>query len=203
VKRGIGPMLVMLGLLLGPGYYIVTSYLSGEPGEVFTLTERAARWALPDGTILHFARSQAYRPVEVNLNPDMNRIAFQLTFEFAPAANELTTTSGGGAQGVGEEYQATLFQADQPILRRTLPLDSKAGTSKKVDAGSIEVYYPGSYTFILEGPDVPRVPVSRVTLQVQQKVEPPSMPFVVVGLVLLVVGLALALEPYLPRRRVR
>jgi hypothetical protein len=203
VKRGIGPMLVMLGLLLGPGYYIVTKYLSGEPGETFTLTERAARWALPDGTILRFARSQAYRPVEVTLNPDMNRIAFQLTFEFAPTANEFATTTGGGTPGASEEYQATLLQADQPILRRTFPVDPKAGTSEKVNAGSIEVYYPGSYTFILEGPDVPRVPVSRVTLQVQQKVEPPSLPFVMGGLVLLVVGLALTLEPYLPRRHSR
>jgi hypothetical protein len=133
----------------------------------------------------------------------MNQIAFQLTFEFAPAANEFATSTGGGTPSAREEYQATLLQADQPILRRTFPLDPKAGTSEKVDVGSIEVYYPGSYTFILEGPNVPRVPVSRVRLQVQQKVEPPSLPFVMGGLVLLVVGLALALEPYLPRRRVR
>jgi hypothetical protein len=73
--------------------------------------------------------------------------------------------------------------------------------ARKVDAGSIEVYYPGSYTFILEGPDTPKVPVAQVVLQVRHKIEPLSMPFFVGGLVVLVVGLALSLEPYLPGRR--
>ena len=82
MKRGIGPMLLMVGLLLGPGYYIVAKYLSGEPGRTFTLTERAARWTLADGTILHFTRGQAYRPVAIDLDPNMNRIGFELKFEF-------------------------------------------------------------------------------------------------------------------------
>jgi hypothetical protein len=101
----------------------------------------------------------------------------------------------GNSEARRARTTATLLQADQPILRRTFPLDPKAGTSKKVDVGSIEVYYPGSYTFILEGPDVPRAPVSLVTLQVQQKVEPPSLPFVMGGLVLFL-ALAILLPIY-------
>jgi hypothetical protein len=187
-------MLLMVGLLLGPGYYIVAKYLSGEPGATLMLTDRAARWTLPDGTILHFVRGQAYRPVAIELDPNMNRIAFELRFEFAPA-------QGSAAARASEEYAATLLQADQPILQRTLTVDAESGTTRKLDVGSIEVYYPGSYTFILEGPDSPRVPVSKVTVQVRHKIEPLSLPFFVGGLVVLVVGLALSLQPYLRGRR--
>jgi hypothetical protein len=186
-------MLLMVGLLLGPGYYIVAKYLSGEPGATLTLTDRAARWTLPDGTILHFIRGQAYRPIAVELDPNMNRIAFELKFEFAPA-------QGGAASRATEEYAATLLQADQPILQRNLAVDAEPGTTRQIDAGSIEVYYPGSYTFILEGPNSPRVPASKVTVQVRHKVEPLSLPFFVGGLVVLVVGLALSLVPYMPGR---
>src|SRR5262249_30280711 len=75
-----GPLLLMLGLLLGPVYYLFCEYSSGTPGETFTLSERAARWTLADGTILHFVRGQAYRPLTLKLDPQMNRIAFRLTF---------------------------------------------------------------------------------------------------------------------------
>ena len=186
----------MVGLLFGPGYYIVTAYLSGEPGQTFTLTERAARWTLPDGTILHFARGSAYRPVAIDLDPNMNRIAFELSFQFAPPQT-------GGTAAAAEDYEAVLYQADQAILQRALRVDAKPAGTRKVDAGSIEIYYPGTYTFILEGPEPVRVPVSQVTLQVRQRIETPSTPFLVIGMVLLVVGLALSLEPYLPGRRRR
>jgi hypothetical protein len=187
-------MLLMVGLLLGPGYYVVARYLSGEPGVAITLTDRAAHWTLADGTILHFLRGQAYRPVAIELDPKMNRIAFELGFEFPPV-------QGSAPLRASEEYAATLLQADQPILQRTVTVPAEPGTTRNIDVGSIEVYYPGSYTFILEGPDSPRLPASKVTVQVRQKIEPLSLPFFVGGRVVLVVGLALSLEPYLPRRR--
>lgn len=191
-----GPLLLMLGLFLGPGYYIVSEYLSGEPGEAFVLTERATRWALPDGTIMRFARGQAYRPVAIDLDPKMNRIGLELTFEFA-------SDGQGAAAAEGDEYEATLLQGDQPILRRTLTVKGKAGGKRKLDVGSLEVYYPGSYIFLLEAPAAPRVPVAQVALALRHKIETVFMPYVIVGAVLLVVGLALSLEPYLPGRRSR
>ena len=189
-----GPLLLMLGLFLGPGYYIVSEYLSGEPGEIFVLSERAQRWALPDGTIMRFPRGQAYRPVAIDLDPNMNRIGLELTFEFAPTAED-------GRSGDSDEYEATLLQGDQPILRRTLLVKAKPGGKRKVDVGSLEVYYPGSYVFLLEGPATPWAPVVQATLALRHKIETVFMPFVVAGAVLLVVGLALSLEPYLPGSR--
>jgi hypothetical protein len=193
--RRYGPLLLMLGLLLGPAYYLFCEHLSGEAGETFTLTERAPRWTLPDGTLLHFVRGQAYRPLTLKLDPGMNRIAFRLTFEAAPGSSD-----GSKAP---DEYQVTLLQADQPIFERSLLVKLAPGAKATVEAGRLELYYPGAYEFLLEEAGTPRVPVSRVTLEVRQRTETLFLPLVWGGFAMLVAGLALALEPYLPRDRPR
>ena len=187
--------MLMLGLLLGHTYYIFCEYLSGEDGETFTLTERAARWTLPDGTILHFARGQAFRPVTLKLDPEMNRIAFRLTFEAAPGSLDAPKST--------DEYQVTLLQSDQPIFERSLALTLAPGGKTSVETSRLELYYPGDYAFLLQEAGAPRVPVSRVTLQVRKKIETLFLPLMWSGFALLVAGLALTLEPYLPRGRLR
>ncbi len=103
--------MLAIGLMLGPVYFVMTAYILGEPGPSFVLTERGPRWTLPDGAILRFSRGAAYRPVEVELQPEMNPIGLQLVFEAAAG-----TRQGEGA----DDYQATLLQADQAILQRPL-----------------------------------------------------------------------------------
>jgi len=190
-----GPLLVMLGLLLGPTYYIFCEYLSGESGETFVLTERASRWTLPDGTILHVTNGKAFRPVTLKLDPDMNRIAFRLGFEAAPGSSD-------GAKST-DEYQITLLQSDQPIFERAVTIKLAPGGKAGVEAGRLAVYYPGAYEFLLQETGTPRVPVSQVTLEVRKKIETALLPLMWGGFAMLVVGLAISLEPYLPRNRLR
>jgi hypothetical protein len=185
----------MLGLLLGPVYYLFCEHLSGETRETFTLTERAARWTLPDGTLLHFVRGQVYRPLTLELDPAMNRIAFRLTFEAAPGRSEASTAF--------DEYQVTLLQVDQPIFERPLRVKLTPGAKSTVETGRLELYFPGAYEFLLEEVGVPRVEVSRVTLEVRQKIETLYLPLMWGGFAMLVAGLAVTLEPYLPRPRPR
>jgi hypothetical protein len=187
-----GSVMVMLGLLLGPGYYLFCEYLSGEPGPSVTLTERAARWTLSDGTILRFARGQGYKPASVELTPDMNRIAFRLSFEAAPGEP--------GADSAAEEYRITLLQADQPIFERSLLVRLAPGGKATVEAGKLEIYYPGAYDLLVEELDAPRVALTRIEVQVRQRVEALFMPMMWVGVALLIVGLAITLEPFLRRR---
>jgi hypothetical protein len=188
-----GPLLLMLGLLLGPVYYLFCEYSSGQPGDTFTLSERAARWTLPDGTILRFVRGQAYRPLTFKLDPQMNRIAFRLTFQAAAA-------EAGASQG-SDEYRVTLMQADQPIFQRAFVVKLSPGANTTVDAGRLELYYPGAYEFVLEEGGTPRIAVSQVTVQVRQNIETLFLPLVWGGIAMLVAGVALVLEPYLPGRR--
>jgi hypothetical protein len=193
--RRYGPLLLMLGLLLGPAYYLFCEHLSGEAGETFALTERAAHWTLPDGTLLHLLRGQAYRPLTLNLDPGMNRIAFRLTFEAAPGSS--------GASKAADEYQVTLLQSDQPIFERSLLVELAPGAKATVETGRLELYYPGAYEFLLEEAGTPRVPISRVTLEVRQKIDTLFLPLMWGGFAMLVAGLAVTLEPHLPRGRSR
>jgi len=184
--------LLALGLMLGPVYFILGTYILGEAGESFVLTEHGQRWTLPDGAILHFARGQAYRPVEVNLTPEMNRIGLQLVFEAAP----------GSRQGDGpDDYQADLLQADQAILQRPLQVTLQPGSKKTINAGTLEVYYPGAYIFVLEAPSNPHVPLAQVTLNLRQHVQTPLMPLVWLGVAMSAAGLAFYLERWLRRMR--
>jgi len=188
-----GPLLLMLGLLLGPVYYLYAEFSSGQPGETFTLSERAARWTLPDGTILHFVRGQAYRPLTLKLDPQMNRIAFRLTFQGAAAEP--------GAPQASDEYRLSLMQADQPVFQRAFAVKLSSGANSSVDVGRLELYYPGAYEFLLEEAGTPRIPVSQVTVQVRQNIETVFAPLVWGGVAMLIAGLALVIEPYLPGRR--
>jgi hypothetical protein len=180
--------MLAIGLMLVPVYFILTAYHLGEPGPTFVLTERGKRWTLPDGAILHFARGEAYRPVEVSLTPEMNPIGLRLVFQAA----------GGPRQDEGaDDYQATLMQADQTILQRPVQVALQPGETKTIDAGSLEVYYPGAYIFVLEGPAAPHVPLAQVTLTIRQHSQKPVMPLVWLGLALTVAGLAFYLERWL------
>jgi hypothetical protein len=185
-------LMLAIGLMLGPAYFIITTYIVGDPGPTFVLTERGQRWSLPDGAILRFARGQAYRPIEMELTPEMNRIGLQLVFEAA----------AGSRQGDGpDDYQATLLQSDQAILQRPLQLQLEPGEKKTVNAGTLEVYYPGAYIFVLEAPAAPHVVLSQVTLDIRQHVQTTWMPLVWLGVALTAAGLAFYLERWLRARR--
>jgi len=183
--------MLAIGLMLGPVYFVLTTYILGEPGASFVLRERGSRWTLPDGAIVHFARGAAYRPVEVQLEPEMNPIGLQLVFQAAAARQ------GNGA----DDYQATLLQGDQAILQRPLQIALQPGETKTVNAGSLEVYYPGAYMFVLEAPSTPRVPLAQVTLDIRRNVQTPIMTIVWLGLAMTAAGLAFYLERWLRSMR--
>lgn len=186
-------MLVMLGLLLGPVYYIFCEYLSGQDGETLVLRERAGRWTLPDGTILHVSHGIAFRPATLQLTPEMQHVGFRLTFEGAAASSEKSSN----------EYQLTVLQSDQPIFERTLQVDLPAGGQRSVETGGLTVYYPGAYSVLLQEVGTPSVPAAQVTVTVRTKIETALVPLLWAGAAMLVVGIAISLEPYLARSRMR
>ena len=192
--RRYGSLMLMLGLLLGPAYYVFCEILSGENGQTIILSERAARWTLADGTIEHAVRGQMFRPITLELGPDMNRIAFRLTFE---AQNDREVTQST------DEYQIAVLQSDLPIFQRTVQVKLARGTTRSVETDKLAVQYPGAYLFLLQEAGEPRVPVSRVTLQVRTKIEPLLLPLMWSGFALLAAGLAINLEAYLRHARSR
>ena len=114
-------LLIVLGLVLGPGYSGYCEYLSGETLQSVTVTDRADRWTLPDGTIHRFRSGLAYRPVVLALEPELNRLRLSLTFEF-PAEGESPPV----------EYLATLLDQDYPVFEQPLSVrpTGRAGHSR-------------------------------------------------------------------------
>ena len=170
-------LLIILGVILGPGYYAFCEHLSGEKLQSVTVTERADRWTLPDGTIQRFRKGLAYRPVVLALEPDLNRLRLSLTFEF-PAEGE----------GPQAEYLATLLDQDYPVIVQPLLLRSTGRVD--VTVRTFEVQAPGSYLFLLEEVGPPR-PGASVTVHLRGRIERPVRALMWTGYALSLAGLGL------------
>jgi hypothetical protein len=170
-------LLIVLGTILGPAYYGYCEYLSGEPLQDLTVSERADRWSLPDGEILRFRAGLAYRPVEIALDPQLNRLRVGLTLEFPP-----------GGQTGEVEYLATLLYGDHPLLEQTVRVPQAGKPS--VTLRSFEVPAPDAYIFLLEEVGPPR-PAATVTVHLRGGIAPLFRPLMWFGVALLLAGLAL------------
>jgi hypothetical protein len=187
--RPVALILIVLGLLLGPGYYAYCAYLSGEEAGRYELQERAERWTLPDGSIQRFSGHLAYRPVILELTPERNDVRLRLTFHAALNA------------GAGENrYQVTLFDLDQPVVQRDVEVALSAGHSASVEVATIPVRQPSDHIFILEEVGAETAAVTHVTLIVAQDVERlvPSLAWT--GVAMLVGGCIVLAFPLRSRR---
>lgn len=182
-------LLIVLGLLFGPGYYAFCEKLSGRAGQVYAMTERSDRWTLPDGSILRLRGGLAYKPVPLELTPDDNDYRLHLAFN-------VTGTDGGSAN----QYQASLLQGDVGVMERSLKVSGSDNV--EVDLAPLRILYPGSYLFVLEEVGKPALAVAGASLRVDTGVEAPKMWIAWSGLVLMAAGVALLLrDAWRSRRR--
>jgi hypothetical protein len=175
-------LLIVLGLLFGPGYYAFCEHWSGRPGANYALTERGNRWPLPDGSILRLRGGLAYKPLPLQLTPEQND--YRLRFSFNVAASDAVTATN--------EYQVSLMQDDVTVAERTLKVTGQGNVRVGVDP--LRINYPGSYLLVLEEVGTPPLAVSGVSLQIDTGVEPPKMWLAWSGLVLLVFGVGMVLR---------
>jgi hypothetical protein len=158
-RKRVALILIVLGLLLGPGYYAYCEYLTGEEVARHELRERADRWTLPDGSIQRFSGHLAYQPVILELTPEHNDVRLRLTFHAAADA----------APGENQ-YQATLFDLDHPVRQRDLEVRLGPGDAQSAVVGIFPVHTPADHVFILEEVGKPGAAVSHVTLTAEQGV---------------------------------
>ncbi len=181
-------LLIVLGLLLGPGYFAFTEYLSGRPGESFTLTERASRWPLPDGSILRVHGGLAYKPIPLELTPANN--GYRLRFEFNVA---------DGAADSANAYQVSLMHGDLGVVERSLQVKGRGKVTVTLDR--LEIPYPDAYLLLLEEIGPPALTVSSIRLQLTTDVQKPRDWIAWSGLVLLLFGFGLQVREVLVRPR--
>jgi hypothetical protein len=185
-------LLLVLGVILGPVYYGYCLLFSGKVAQSRALTERADRWITPDGAILRFHGGLGYKPVLLELHPDMNLVTLRLRFSSGQARRDDDTTK--------LQYQASLLERDHTVLQRSIAIELRPGKSHDFDIGPVEIPYPAQYLVLLEEAGKPAA-IPEVTLQVVEKVEKPNMPVAWTGVVLLVVAFVFQLHALWSSRR--
>ena len=171
--------LIVIGLLIGPGYFAYCEYLSGNEQTRFALKDRAERWELPGGAILRFRSGLGYKPQEVELDPAMNDYRFLLAFDF----------TGSDATTPLNHYQFSVLDGEVAVLTRNLSVAPRASATVRLPP--LEVPYPGRYTVLLEEVGKTGTPASRLTLVLRSNIEKPKMWLAWSGVVLLLAGIGL------------
>ena len=172
-------LLVVLGLALGPFYYLYTTQYSGRQARQIELTERADRWTLPDGSIQRFRPGMAYRPLVLDLDPAHNDVRLRLTFQGA---------SGQPSSG-RHHYLASLLEMDFPLQQHELRIDVRSGQAVSAVLPDIAVHAPGPHLFVLQELSRDGADVASVTLFVDQDAERLRHPILVAGIAMLLAGL--------------
>ncbi len=184
-------LLLVLGLLIGPGYFAFCEHVSGRPGPTYALTERGNRWTMPDGSILRLRGGMAYKPVPLELTPDSNGYRLRFTFN----------VTQDGASDATNEYQVSLLQGDTGIAERSIKVRGRGKVEEALDP--LQIFYPGGYVLVLEEVGTPPLAVSGVSLQIDTGVEKPKMWIAWSGLVLLVFGVGILLRDAIMQARRR
>ena len=183
-------LLMVLGAIFGPVYFAYCEYLSGETAETLTLTERADRWELPDGAILRFRGGLGYRPVALELTPELNLYRFRFTFDVAH--------SRASPKDAGNDYQVSLLQGDVGIFERSFRAAGNDAVSVALEP--MEILYRGNYVLLLEEVGTPQLQVTGVKLEMRTKVEKMRKWLVWSGLVMLAFGAAIIVRDLVMHR---
>jgi len=184
-------LLIVLGLLIGPGYYAFCGHVSGRSGQNYALTERGNRWPLPDGSILRLRGGLAYKPLPLDLTPESND--YRLRFSFNVTQADATDATN--------HYQVSLLQGDTGVAERSIEVKGRGNVV--VALNPLQIFYPGSYLLVLEEVGTPPLMVSGVSLQIDTSVEKPEMWIAWSGLVLLVFGVGILVRDGIVQARKR
>jgi hypothetical protein len=184
-------LLIVLGLLIGPGYYAFCEHLSGRPWQNYALTERGNRWPMPDGSILRLRGGLAYKPLPLELTPESNDYRLRFSFNVTQA----------DATDAANHYQVSLLQGDTSVAARSIQITGRGNVA--VALAPLQIFYPGAYVLVLEEVGTPPLAVSGVILEIESGVEKPAMWIAWSGLVMLVVGIGIIIRDaiVLARRR--
>lgn len=188
MKR-LATLLILLGVALGPGYYLYCEHFSGERVGSFPVAERGSAWTLPGGVILRFSGNAAFKPFTVVLDPQMTPVGFVVKAQFAAAA--------AARSPVSNRYHATLYLEGSPVLEKSFSLSHSGGKNPEhvthsVALGTLDVGRAGQYTFVLEERGRPEIAVNALEVEVRRNVREPVMGLVWSGVALLMLGIAAA-----------
>ena len=184
-------LLIALGLLLGPGYYLFCEHASGRSGQTYALTERGNRWSMADGSILRLRGGLAYKPLPLELTPASNDYRLRFSFNVTQA----------DATDAANQYQVSLLQGDAGGAERSIQVKGRGAVVVTPDP--LHIPYPGNYVLVLEEVGTPALTVSGVSLRIDADVQKPNMWIAWSGLALLILGIGVVMWDAIARGRRR
>ncbi|MCU0840145.1 MAG: hypothetical protein MUC79_00305 [Thiobacillaceae bacterium] len=169
--KSISLLLILAGLLMGPGYWIYVVYFTGRTAQTLTLT--------PDG-------QGGWTSAAFRLSPDMGAVGLILT------------ASGGFSPNMEENrpprdrYQATLYHGDQAASPIWLDFSagSVANSNPQFRERLVLMSNPQdmSYRLELNPAAPPQITLDRVELQLRVDVRQTDNRVVAAGIILIAVG---------------
>jgi hypothetical protein len=173
-----GLVLLMLGLILGPGYYIYTRFYTGRE-----ITELPLEFQTQ-------ADKTSIARVNVDLLPVMGPVTIivNMTASYGPTLNPPDTPKN--------RYQATIMFNDEPVLAKSFSFQATQveSTPAQVFRHALPVMHvstPGKYTLELIQEAGQEMEISRATIQVRAGVKSLNTSVLASGIALLVAGAAL------------
>jgi hypothetical protein len=170
---------IIVGLLLGPGYYAFCRYFSGQDSATIELKERSDRFVLLDGSIQRFRSGLGFRPAPLELHPERNEIRLSLRFQLPAGAAPADATN---------RYLLTVLDGDYPIVQRELSVPAKPDSNPTVVLPAFATRSPLDHLLILEELGKPGLPGDRVIVTVRENVAPLIATYLWSGVTMLLVG---------------
>ena len=195
--KPISAMLLLIGLVAGPGYYFYCTSFSGSPLEQVTVfSQDASSLKLGDMTVQRSGSNAKWNsPVTLELAPEMNPISVDAKIQYMKPA------SGGTKR---TQYAAKLSGNGKTLWEKTFSvsakMDQKDGNTVKIDKVMIpklttsikrfSIEEPGSYTLDIEQKGEHDLAVAKLDLDLRKNVIVPNMKVVMAGGISLLLAIA-------------
>lgn len=177
-------ILIVAGLLMGPGYYAYSAFFSGTEVAEERLGAKGERFTLSDGSVLRFPKANAFEPVVLDLAPEMNAVGLVLKLDITGDVRQEPVR--------GNEYRVLLLADGNPLVQK------KVSIQRGTNLGPGEVWHElvalvdvpvsGKYYFVLEESAPPELPVTAITVEVRRNVVQANRGIVWSGVAMLALG---------------
>ena len=191
---GLGVVSMVVGGIVGPGYYWYCTQLSGERVGKYSLWRSGKA---PPAWVEMKGAPPPYSPVALELHPGMNPVGFI----WAGTSSVVSTFDRPS-----NHYRAVLYLDSHKLMVEDFSVsfnDKESGGLRItwIPIGAIDVPRAGTYRFVLEDSTHPRLSFSDMHIEVRRNVVRPNIAVALGGGALALAGLFLAIAMlYLGRK---
>lgn len=185
-------VLVVSGAIAGPAYDWYAVRLSGEPVDTFVVGDRGSAWPLSGGTVLKFPANRGFKPLDIDLDPEMNPVRFTWIGEVS------YSRQAGNSRN---EYKGSLYLNGRGVMSEKFSIsgsdEDDGATESSTSIGTVRVPSAGRYQFVLEETTQPPLPARDIRIEVRRNTVVPAMGVVISGYLMTFAGFILGVLSFL------